>query len=206
MVKKMGSVFVALCLVTPAFGVAMTSLGWWTEGAPGSTHAYWEFTPDYVTAIPGAGYSAKPESVNNPYPLNVVATIAPGGTYDGETKFQGSYISVNLELPNYPDLNLYKEIWVDLGNNVVNPLDISLSATPSSIDFVYEILPGNDVAEFGVRIWPNPEVEKVGFVLFGVTAPAVLDYIHVDTICVPEPATLAILALGGVLLLKKRIA
>ena len=199
----MGSVLLVLCLVTPAFGVAV-SLGWWAEEAPGSTHAYWEFTPGNVTAIPGAGYSARPEDVISPDPFSVVATIAPGGTYDGQTMFVGSYISVNLELPNYPNPNLYKEIWVDVGNNIVDPAGISLAATPTSTEFVFEILPGQGDAEFGVRIWPNPEVEKVGFMLFGTTAPAFLDYIHVDTICVPEPATLAILALGG-LLLRKRI-
>jgi hypothetical protein len=184
------------------------SLGWWNEGAPGSTHARWDFTAGYVISTPGAGYSAKPEFVISPDPLNVVATIGPGGTWDNQTLFIGStYLAVNLELPNYLNQNPYKEIWVDLGNNVVNTNDISVAATPTNLAFVYEILAGQGNAEFGVRIWPNPEVEKVGFVLFRspTGAPLILDYIHVDTICIPEPMTLAMLALGGILL-RRRMA
>jgi hypothetical protein len=205
MMKTIVSVLVVVCLAMPAW--AGPSLGPWNEGDPGTTHAFWDFTTTYVTPITGDGYSAKPEVVSNPDPLNVVAGIAPGSTYDGATKFVSSrYISVNLEIPNYLQLNDYKEIWVDCGANVVDPCDISISITPTNIPWQAVILPAQGDAEFGVRIYPNPYIEKIGFMIWGTQAnPAVLDYIHVDTICVPEPATLAILGLGG-LLLRRRLA
>ena len=204
--KSLSSILALVICASVAHAVVVPSLGWWGEGDPGSTHAYWDFTPGFVTAIPGGGYSAKPEEVFSPDPLNVVATISPGGIWDGQTQFiSTSYIAVNLELPNYITFNPYKEIWVDLGNNTVNTNDISLAATPTTIPFEFEILPGQGDAEFGVRIWPNPYVEKVGFVLFSPTgAPLILDYIHVDTICIPEPMTMALLAVGG-LLIRRRV-
>ena len=189
--------------LTAVPALATLSLGGWNEGDVGSTHQFWDFTPGYVTAIPGDGYSAIPEQVNNPDPLNVVASISPGGTWDGISKFIGTtYLTVNLELPNYPNLNEYKEIWVDLGDNVVvDPLNLSISATPTNISFEYEVLAGQGDAEFGFRIRPNPYVEKVGFTLLGASS---LDYIHVDTICIPEPATMGLLAFGGLLLRRRK--
>ncbi len=204
MMKEIVRLGVLLCLAGPV--LAVPSLGSWEEGAPGSTHAFWDFTPGYVTGIPKDGYSARPEQLISPDPLHVVMTVAPGSTWDGQTAFISStYLSLNLEVPNYLELNMYKEIWVDLGNNVVYPGDISLAATPTDIPFIIELLPGRGDAEFGVRIWPNPYLEKIGIMLFPQGGPIYLDYVHIDTICVPEPAMLAILGLGSILL-RRRLA
>jgi hypothetical protein len=211
--------FLCLCSLFAVYAQAdpitpTPSLGWWNEDNPAATHQFWDFTPGHVIGpIPNDGYSAKPEVVSNPDPLNVVASISVGGinhgSWDGVTQFTSNRsISINLELPNYPTLNEYKEIWVDIGSNVA-PEDITISATPTNIPFVYTILSGpgpSGIAEFGVRIEPNPYVEKVGFVLYALspTVPVTLDYIHVDTICIPEPATVGILSLGALCLLRKK--
>jgi len=200
---------VVFCLCAGAnVGLAALSLGWWNEGASGSTHQSWDFTPGYVLAS-GGGYTADPEIVSNPYPNRVAATITPmfSGSWDGISTITGSnWINVALEIPNYENPNEYKEIWVDVGNAAVGGITIS-AVDGGSTTFTYAILPGRGDAEFGVRIMPNPYLEKVNFVVMpAVGGQAVLDYIHVDTICIPEPATICILGLGALGLLRKRRA
>lgn len=185
---------------------ATSSLGAWNEGAPGSTHEFWHFTPGHIiTSV--SGYTADPENVFNPEPNRVAATITPmsTGSWDGVTNITASsFISVNLEIPNYEILNEWKEVWVDVGNLSVS--GITVSATDGgSTTFTYQVLGGQGDAEFGIKIWPNPYVEKIGFY---VTSPVVgqqvvLDYIHVDTMC-PEPTTMCIFGIGTVLLLSKK--
>jgi hypothetical protein len=202
--KKVVCLVLVLCLAPPVLA-GTASLGYWNEGDPGTTHQSWDFTPGYIVPS-GAGYTADPESFISPDEdgSGIVATISPvmAGSciWDGMTMLMGDPgLFVALEIPNYETLNEYKIVWVDLGAAV--PTGITVSAHDGgSVTFQYQILPGQGDAEFGVRIWPNPDYEKINFY---VMAP--LDYIHADTICTPEPATLAILGLGG-LLLRRRVA
>jgi hypothetical protein len=208
---KMKRLIIFLMLAVIALSVpasAVPSLGWWEEGAAGSTHQLWDFTPGYVLAS-GSGYTADPEDVFNPFPAQVVATITPiSGSclWDGITNITGSnLIQVALGIPNYENLNEYKEIWVDIGNATATGIVIS-ATDGGSASFTYEVLPGRGDAEFGVIIRPNPYAENINFVVLPAATggPAVLDYIHVDTICVPEPATVALLGLGSLLCCRNR--
>ena len=194
-----------------SFGiVAQPSLGPWNEGDAGSTHQRWDFTPGYISSA-GAGFTAIPEEVstNHPDPMFVLATISsPGGIWDQESTISGSWIYVNLEIPNYKVLNPYKEIWVDIGGNGLLVDSIAVSAAGhgmKSTEYGYEILyEQRGDADFGIRIFPNPEIEKINFVLMGAAAPAMLDYIHVDTICIPEPTTICLLAMGSLAFLRRK--
>lgn len=205
MMKRLVSVFTVVMLWLAVPALAVPSLGWWNEGAIGSTHQLWDFTPGYVTYYPNDGYAAIPESVISPNPGAVVATISPGSTWDGITNFNAQrYLSVSLELPNYEVLNPYKVIWVDIGDAVIYDEDIGITAIGHGIkstDYICEILLGQGDAEFGIKIWPNPETEKISM-YFG--PGTVLDYIHVDTICIPEPATIALLGLGALSLIRRK--
>jgi hypothetical protein len=59
--------FLCLCslLAVSAQAISIQSLGWWSEGASGATHQYWDFTPGYVRFNPGDGYTEPPSiSIN----------------------------------------------------------------------------------------------------------------------------------------------
>jgi hypothetical protein len=65
-------------------------------------------------------------------------------------------------------------------------------------------LPGSD-ADFGLRISPNPFWEDIGITIANPTGGIIsLTGAHIDTICVPEPATILLLTLGGLILRRKR--
>ncbi|MFZ0034918.1 MAG: hypothetical protein WAK60_08035 [Sedimentisphaerales bacterium] len=191
--KKLILTIVLMALITtPA--LANQSLGWWQEGAPGTTHEYWDFTPGHVNQGSWA-----PDVVFNPHSTSVLATIS-GATWDGKTLLTQNNplgIIVNLEIPNYFNDNKYKELWVDVGANT-DPILISASAADHGTVFYKVVGPlqGEGNVDFGYRIYPNPWVEKIQFVLSGVTAPAVLDYIHVDTICIPAPGAIVLGSIG----------
>jgi hypothetical protein len=206
---------VVFCLCAGAnAGLAALSLGWWDEGTAGSTHEFWDFTPGYVLAS-GSGYTADPEVAANPHPNWVVATITPmySGSWDEVSTITGSsFIQVALEIPNYDNPDGYKEIWVDIGDGIVSGITVS-AHDGSSTTFTYEILEGQGDADFGIRITPNPFVEKIDFFVMPGGGPpnksedptgVVLDYIHVDTICIPEPVTIMLLGLGAFSLRRKK--
>jgi hypothetical protein len=202
----------AISTTASATAVLHSSLGWWDNGAAGSTHEYWDFTPSHVTSASNGGYTATPEELINPDPYNVLATVSPARSYDGQSGFiSARYIAVNLELPNFSTKNPYKEIWVKLGTNTtINLEDITISAGPTDTAYEIQLVSGQNGADFGVKIWPNPGIEKIQFVLFPPTPtvavfPVTLDYIQVDTICVPEPMTIGLLSIGG-LFLRRRLA
>ena len=56
----------------------------------------------------------------------------------------------------------------------------------------------------GLRKWQIPQLDEewIHLVLFdsGVT----IDYIHVSTVCIPEPAAIVLLGLGSFVFLKRR--
>lgn len=184
---------------------AAGTLGWWSTGDPGTTHQYWDFSPGYVTPIGAGAYQALPEEVLNPGPTGVVLQASgPGLGYDAQAgALIGLQMVLDIKVPNYPDPRNFKEIWVDLGLPEGYWELPSVVATGGGHPYTYEVLPGpgpdpNQPADFGFIIRPNPEMEVVQvWINSSPRGIALLDYIHVDTICVPAPGAVLLAGLGA---------
>ena len=193
--KRFLVVVVCLCGATSA--LATSSLGWWEEGAPRSTHQYWDFTPGFVTEIPG-GWQAVPEEVINPNPAGVVGQINDPAAWDEQTKMLGSsFIVMDMKIPNYGG-GAHKDVWVDTG---LTGGVMTASVVGGDGQFRYVALqpPAGSDADFGFRIYPNPDWENVLLVTITCagTALSELDWVHVDTNCViPVPGAMALAGIG----------
>jgi hypothetical protein len=195
-----------------ADGVTSPHLGWWSVDAPRTTHQYWDFAEPYVTpGASGAAYEweAQPTEKDN-FGTSVALIIEADEYYPGsDMKFVDlEEIVVLIELSNYPDPEPYKELWVDVGYWG----DLSGYAAGQGDDGPYETEPlrppgPSGVAELGFRIYPNPDKEDISLTITPSVPGGIagLEWIHVDTICVPVPAAVILGILGmGVAGLKLR--
>ncbi len=211
------SMFVLTFLVTTsATAIAHDLFPPLWRGQPGSTFQEWTFDTD---ANPAA-----PTLLNNPYgaPAATITVGAFGAGWQQQLPGLGSQTGywdigdaiegaqIVLDIPNRPVQDLYKEIWVQVTSYVdINqaPLVSVPGATLLGSDqaIVEQVPEGGswvlDLTKW--RIEPNPSQEQIvlsAIPMFGAT----IDQIVVDTICVPEPATLLTLVVGGIALLRRR--
>lgn len=190
-------------------GSAFAGLAPW-NGQPNTTYQSWSFSTNAEVGI-------APDVDGNPYgdPTATVSYNAPVSPYievhEGHSGvwYLSSSDWIEFYIPNTgndaPDT--YKEVWID----VVYWADVGgaqFFSAPSISGGVQEIESvdaggGYVRSTYSFIIEPNPTEELI--YLMSQSCTVYVDEIVIETICVPEPATLALLGLGGLLLRKRRV-
>ena len=166
------------------------------RGLPGTTYARWEFNTPDLNPAPDRGFN----------PNGMPATeIFPGHDwlpyYGGRVGVWPLSGLVVTAIPNYPPPNRFKEILVQ-----VTWSSPSQYAEPDVDEILFHV-PGQLVSRIavppnqGVQWWhdvyriiiiPNPPRESIR-----VQGAIWIDELVIDTICVPEPSSILVLAVGA---------
>ena len=110
-----------------------------------------------------------------------------------------------IDLPNFIDplpLKLMRiQMWFG-GSVPGDSLSVGVSASdplPTDYQIVGSSGPGESIFHWiDVEIYPNPDSEQV--IIYGANDPGQLMMFEVDTVSLPEPATLGLLIIGGLAL------
>ena len=177
------------------------------RGQPRTTFAQWEFDTSSTTPAP--------DLWTNPFgqPATLV-TPGPGmGWLEGYNGRNGVWQlsgAILVDLQNYREPLERKDIYIQMtwtpqgGGGVPHP-QFEIDSTPRwwSIGMVEEsttpVGGGWNNSTYHIEIYPNPSSERIR-----ITGAINVDELVIDTRCIPEPATLSLLALG-VLVATRRV-
>jgi hypothetical protein len=175
------------------------------RGLPGSTYQQWEFS---TNANPAA-----PTYVNNPYgtPSAMVLGNFPytrwkNTDYGHQGVWQFEDFMVFM-LPNADIQNPVKYIWVQVTYSADGGADPMLFTIPPDVGVVQTVNKTQLDAYYWhgtylLTIEPNPVSEQLWLEPRDCTI--YVDQVVIDTICIPEPSVFALMALGGILSLRRR--
>jgi hypothetical protein len=204
---------VALVVAPPA--VAEPPVPGWLRDSEGATFQEWTFDDGNFMPSPVESTFHNPYAdQTNPVLLNVDTLHR---WFNDVDQMQGVWAlsgEMDIVIPNNPQPNPCKQIQLYLVWKPEKETELPINPSPFLPDtplvavtpFEEMMVSLNDVIEDGwhystydITIWPNPDKEW-----FTVKGNILVDYVAIDTICVPEPATIIILAFGMLAAIRRR--
>ncbi|MHC4912007.1 MAG: PEP-CTERM sorting domain-containing protein [Planctomycetota bacterium] len=168
------------------------------RGTERSTYQEWSFSNDSTTPVP--------DSSDNPGdPLLRVTPIGDWIPDPGAWPLSGE---IDVYIPNFDEPNPEKEIWLQLtwqpGGDLTPflPDEPVVGVTPyttMSMSRQDTSLNGWTESWFVINLYPNPPAEWIT-----IKGDIIVDHLVIDTRCVPEPATVALLGFGALVVFRRK--
>lgn len=212
--KKWGVSLIVIFASASAFAALDLNPAPWRTNPTGlapTTYQSWDFTTNANPTAPDVDLN----------PFGDAMLTVNGGFFDktvwyntltGYPNHQGIWgfeLDIWVDIPNSPVPNPYKEVWLQITYTASNAPNIFVVPEGDMGQYAFMNLVENVSldngwyhAVYSVMVEPNPSYE------LNIIRPAdctlYVDDLIIETVCVPEPATLALLGLGALSLLRKR--
>lgn len=176
----------------------------WARGDAGSTWQEWDFLNNNLSAAPTAYFNpyGTPLAGISEVPVsNPQQTFAWMDTYAGRTGvWTGDAVYAEMTIPNTPSTSGSKTVWMEVGYQGVSDGDTPIIEAFGQ-GYVVELIHSSTVRAdgdwkimtIGWLITPNPQLEMITIGFAGTGG--FIDYIKVDTQCIPVPGAII---LGGI--------
>jgi hypothetical protein len=182
----------------------------WQRGQSGTTYQRWEFSTNNTTP-------SREDDFYNPNGNGPALRVDPRGDWlqvvDGRQGVWPLSGELDMYIPNWRTQNPEKWIYIQLtwkpGNNDQTPFlpdspVIGIFENPIGTVTMLpridsELEQGWKLSQFKINIQPNPLEEWLT-----VKGDILVDQIVVDTICIPEPATILLFGISGLMTLARR--
>lgn len=213
-VKKaaLAACFVSMILVSAASADDLVPAPF--RGDPDATYARWEFMTDESPVLADVEITNYGPAIAIPEPGVDQFWVLEWGGREGVWPLSGEVV---IEIPNRADPYPYKEIWLQLTWAAQGPgvepivwadapgvvseavvvenfaLELTNEPPPAGLTWMH--------TTYSIIIEPNPPFETIS-----ISGAVMIDEIVVETICVPEPAGMALLAIGGLAVIRRRRA
>ena len=200
MVKLILVLLVSVCLLTGNLFAALDLNPPLWRGDDNTTMALWEFSTDDPTAVP--------DLEHNPYGTADIEVFPAAGHAWEELYRERSGIwplsgRIEVGIDNDPTPREQKEIWVQVtwttkgGSPIVTDMDSGTYAQQID-DIIIDDIYNWHHSTYQMFLSPNPDYETIE-----IAGAIRVDELVIDTICIPEPASLLLLALPTLAYLRK---